>query len=269
MAWPYILGRPPANESFGRVNLVPMTRLADKLGEQLRVNRVAKVLELCLVAVIGLCFVQWVGSRPKDELLLNQLIIWIANVMMMGVIGLGLYFRGESISSIDLSINRGTAKQVAKVFLQSLLVFFLAMLGFMIGSTIMVNITGVPEAADMTGYDYLKDNIGMLVLSLAGVYIVSSIGEEIIYRYFLITRISQLGLNGKVGNTIAVISSALIFGLAHYQWGLLGIVQTVFMGLALGICYLRMKRKLWILILAHAYMDTILLVQVYLSLNAK
>ena len=45
----------------------------------------------------------------------------------------------------------------------------------------------------------------------------------------------------------------------------MGIVQTGFMGLALGICYVKLKRKLWALILAHAYMDTVLMVQLYLS----
>jgi len=44
-------------------------------------------------------------------------------------------------------------------------------------------------------------------------------------------------------------------------------VQTGFMGLALGICYIKLKRRLWILILAHAYMDTILMIQMYMASN--
>ena len=80
-----------------------------------------------------------------------------------------------------------------------MLVFVLALCGFVIGSIIMANITGIPESADMSGYAYLEDNIGMLFLSLAGVYIVSSFGEERIYRGFLINRILELGLNGKIG----------------------------------------------------------------------
>ena len=37
------------------------------------------------------------------------------------------------------------------------------------------------------------------------------------------------------------------------------------MGLALGTSYLIVKRNLWVTILAHAYMDTILVLQMYLS----
>jgi membrane protease YdiL (CAAX protease family) len=37
------------------------------------------------------------------------------------------------------------------------------------------------------------------------------------------------------------------------------------MGLALGVSYLVVGRNLWVTILAHAYMDTILMVQMYLA----
>ena len=88
---------------------------------------------------------------------------------------------------------------------------------------------------------------------------VSSFGEEVIYRAFLITRTAELGL----GTKSAVAISSVVFGLAHFAWGPIGIVQTTFMGLALAIAYLRFGRNLWITILAHGYMDTALMLQVY------
>ncbi len=42
-------------------------------------------------------------------------------------------------------------------------------------------------------------------------------------------------------------------------------VETGFMGLALGMSYLMVKRNLWVTILAHAVMDTILMLQMYLG----
>ena len=59
--------------------------------------------------------------------------------------------------------------------------------------------------------------------------------------------------------------SAFLFGLAHFGWGVVGIVQTTFMGLALAISYLVLNRNLWVLVLAHVYMDTLLLVQIHLG----
>ena len=131
----------------------------------------------------------------------------------------------------------------------------------------MANITGIPQSADLSGYDYLKDNIGMFFLTLIGVYVVSSFGEEVIYRAFLINRIAELGNTTRNATIIAIVLSSIIFGLVHYDWGPMGIVQTGFMGLVLGICYIKLKKRLWILILAHAYMDTILITQMYLASN--
>ncbi len=42
-------------------------------------------------------------------------------------------------------------------------------------------------------------------------------------------------------------------------------VQTAFMGLALGVSYLVLGRNLWVTILAHGYMDTMLLLQMYFA----
>ena len=184
---------------------------------------------------------------------------------MLLVVWAGLKLRGENWKDFGLTFERISWRGGINVFLLSLLVVVLAVAGFILGSIIMANITGIPEGSNMSGYDYLKGNLGMLLLTLSGVYIVSSLGEEVIYRAFLINRISQIGLNTKNATTIAVIISSIIFGLAHYSWGPMGIVQTAFMGLALGICYIKLKKRLWILILAHAYMDTILMVQMYLA----
>ena len=133
------------------------------------------------------------------------------------------------------------------------------------GEQIVPVIIGIPEGADMSGYNYLQGNLPMLLGALLGIFIVSSFGEEVIYRGFLITRISEMAGNSNNWVKIAVLISAIIFGLAHFEWGLMGMVQTGFMGLALGISFLFVKRNLWVLILAHAYMDTILMIQMYLG----
>jgi len=98
-----------------------------------------------------------------------------------------------------------TLKTGIKVFFQSILVFVLVLAGFIIASIIMANITGIPESSDMSGYNYLKDNIWMLFLTLGGVYIVSSFGEEVIYRAFLINRIKELRFTSKTGKVIVVV----------------------------------------------------------------
>jgi hypothetical protein len=239
-----------------------------KLGILLQNNRLVQISEILLLFVVAFSIIKLSEPFINDDLILKQASVWVANVAMLIIVWLGLKLRGETWKDFGLTFNSVTLKEGFKVFLWSLLVFLLAIIGFIIGSIIMANITGIPEgSADMSGYAYLKDNLGMLILSLVGVYIVSSFGEEVIYRGFLINRISQMGLDTKKMQWLAVIISSLIFGFVHYEWGAMGIAQTTLMGLALAICYIKLKKRLWILILAHAYMDTILMIQMYLASN--
>jgi len=194
-------------------------------------------------------------------------IIWGTNIFMLFLVWLGIKLRGQKLSDFGLTFGRIDLKESMRIILRSLLVSILGAAGFMLGSIIMANISGMPESADMSVYEYLNNNIFMLILTLIGVYIVSSFGEEVVYRAFLINRISELGLDTKYGKIATVLISAVIFGLVHYTWGPTGMVSTGLMGLAMGICYLKFKKNLWILVLAHAYLDTFLLVQVYLTSN--
>ncbi len=241
--------------------------LRDKIGVKLKNNIVFKIGEIILVFISAFVLIKLLNPLVGDNPILKQAVVWIANILMLFIVFTGIKLRGESWKDFGLTFNSISWKDGGKVFLLSILVFALAISGFILGSIIMANITGIPETSNMSGYDYLKDNIGMLLLTLGGVYIVSSFGEEVIYRAFLINRISKIGLDTKTAGIIAIIISAIIFGFAHYEWGPMGIAQTGFMGLALGICYVKLKKRLWILILAHAYMDTILMVQMYLASN--
>ncbi|MEE9190683.1 MAG: type II CAAX endopeptidase family protein [Candidatus Neomarinimicrobiota bacterium] len=225
----------------------------------LKNNKLIQIIEILLVffsaIVIIRIFQPLVGENP----ILRQSIVWIANIIMLFIVWLGIRLRGQGWS--HFGVNKKFIN--LRSFLLSFVVFFAAVAGFVVGSIIMANITGIPESADMSRYNYLQGNLPMLLAALVAVFIVSSFGEEVIYRGFLITRIAEMGGNSKIFLKIAVLVSSVIFGLVHYEWGLMGIVQTGFMGLVLGISFLLVKRNLWILILAHAYMDAILMIQMY------
>ncbi len=236
-----------------------------KIGRLLLTSRIAKVGEILGVFLVGLLLIQLLLPLAGDNIIVQQAIVWVANVVMLLLVWWGIRVRGQHWSDIGLTFRQITLKESFRIFLQSLLVFVMAMAAFVLGSIIMANITGIPESADMSNYSYLQDNLFMLILTLIGVYIVSSFGEEIIYRAFLINRLRELGLATKTGTVLAVVLSAIVFGLIHYEWGPMGVVQTGFMGLVLGVCYLKFNHGLWVVILAHAYMDTILMVQMYLA----
>lgn len=245
----------------------PLASSNSTIRSQLESSLVFKIGEILIVFAAAFILIYSLLPLTGENLVFQQAVVWVANILMLCLVWLSINIRGEKWSDFGITFQSFSAKKAGSVFLKSLLVFVLAMIAFALGSIIMAPITGIPESADMSNYAYLQNNIPMLMLTLLGVYIVSSFGEEVIYRAFLINRISEMGFSDKWKNRIAVLLSAVIFGLIHYEWGPMGMIQTTFMGLVLGYFYLRYKRNIWILVLAHAYMDTILMVQIYLAGN--
>jgi membrane protease YdiL (CAAX protease family) len=182
---------------------------------------------------------------------------------MLIAIWSGLRIRGQNGSHLGLGRTLPGRRGMLRTILGSIVVLIAALAAFVAGSLLMANVAAGQQAADMSGYNYLRDNLPMLLLALPAVWLVSSFGEEVLYRGFLITRMAEIGGGSRMAWGVALVISSGVFGLAHFSWGIVGIVQTTLMGLALAISYIVSKRNLWMLVLAHAYMDTLLLVQMY------
>ena len=236
-----------------------------QLGQALQENRVAKAAEIAVV-FLAACVVIAVGIKMVgSDIFARQIVVWVANVIMIILVWTGLRLRGQTWAHFGLRFRFGGWWPLLRTILLSVPVLVIAMIAFVAGEVMMRGAAPAAQQADMSSYEYLQGNLPMLLLSLAGVYIVSSFGEEVLYRGFLINRLAEFGAGTRAMWTVAVLFSAGVFGLIHFGWGITGIVQTALMGLALAGAYLLTKRNLWVLILAHAYLDTLLLVQIYLS----
>ena len=233
------------------------------LGRALLTNKLAQVGELVVVFVVAFAVIMGAGPLVEDNPVARQGVVWVANVLMLVTVWLGLRLRGQSWEHFGLSLRLGSRRTIVRTVMLSFVVFAAGVAAFVVGAVVMANIVGKPESADMSGYDYLRGNLPMAMLALVAVYIVSSFGEEVIYRAFLINRIAELGSGGRAAWRLAVVIGSVVFGLAHFDWGLVGMVQTGFLGLALSVAYLIVRRNLWVTILAHVYMDTILILQMY------
>lgn len=228
-------------------------------------KRLAGIFELLAVFGIGLLVLgvaaPWAGEDPVAR----GAVAWLANLGVLGAIWVGLRARGQDFRHLGLAWHYTGWRAVVRDVLLSVVVLVAALAAFVAGAIVMGLILGVPEPADLKGYEYLRGNRPLLLLVLAAVYLASSLGEEVTYRGFLVTRIAELGSGDRGAWRLGALVSAVVFGLAHYSWGPAGMVQTGFMGLALGACYLALGRRLWVLVLAHAYMDTLLLLQIYFA----
>ena len=237
--------------------------VSGRLAHALSTNKLAQLGEFATVFLVGAVVV--VAGMPVagDDPLRRQAVFWIANVLMLVTVWSGLRLRGQTFEHFGLSFRRPDRSAVVRALWQSVVVFVAAVAAFVTGAILMANIVGMPEGADLSGYSYLEGNLPMLLLALAGVYIVSSFGEEVLYRGFLMNRIAEMGAGTKSAWIAAVVISTIVFGLIHSEWAVTGMVQTGFMGLAMAAAYLMVRRNLWVLVLAHGYADTLLLVPLY------
>ena len=120
-------------------------------------------------------------------------------------------------------------------------------------------------APDLSRYDALRGNLPATLAMALALPLTAAIPEEVLYRGFLIERLSRLVGPLPGATLVAVLLQALIFGCVHFQWGVGGIVVTAVMGLVWGIGYLLCGRNLWIVIIAHSTAHLALLAQLYFS----
>lgn len=231
----------------------------------LRTSKAGTVAEIAMVFLIAAVVVGVGWSLVGPNAPHRQAVVWVANVLMLGTVWIGLGVRGQGWADLGLRLRGSGLRAVLRLIVQAIVVLILGIVAFVAGGIVMQSVAAAAAAADTSGYDYLQGNLPGLLLALAAVYVVSSFGEEVLYRGFLISRVQALTGDGTVGTGVAVLVSAVIFGLAHFDWGLVGIVQTFCMGLVFAAAYALTKRNLWALVVAHAIMDTLLLVQVYLG----
>jgi membrane protease YdiL (CAAX protease family) len=223
-----------------------------------------KFYEIFLVIGIGALIIFFMKPIAKNNPIVSATSVWIANIVMLAIVLIGMKLRGETLKNFGFSLKFKDWKSLFKTILWSLFVFALILFGFAIASSVMSNILETTGSADLIGYKYVKDNTNVFIISLIAVLVASSFAEEVIYRAFLINRINELGVEDQLLKT-AIVASAIIFGLAHFSWGPMGIIQTMAVGFVLSVCYIKLNKRLWILILAHAYIDIILMTKMYLG----
>ena len=116
---------------------------------------------------------------------------------------------------------------------------------------------------EQSNVDSLYNNFSMLLLYLTAAWTVIPFGEEMLFRAFVMDSLALCFQNRKAQWALALIGSSILFGLAHFSWGVTGVVQTTVMGLVLGAIFLKTGRNLWVTIIAHGIMNTIAFILIY------
>jgi membrane protease YdiL (CAAX protease family) len=98
---------------------------------------------------------------------------------------------------------------------------------------------------------------------LAQVWTLAAFGEEMVFRGYLMRRVTDVAGDTRTGRVIAVVVSSALFGIAHGYLGWAGVIATGIIGVFMATLYLCCRRNLWTVIVSHGIVDSVALSAMY------
>jgi membrane protease YdiL (CAAX protease family) len=120
---------------------------------------------------------------------------------------------------------------------------------------LLVALTG--KFPDLSAFHDLIGNVPMLLLVIGASWIVAGLGEELVWRGYVLNRVADLLGGGRLGWAISIGIASVVFGLAHSYQDLTGIIENGVAGALLALLYIACGRNLIAPIVAHGVTDTI------------
>lgn len=215
---------------------------------------------LIVVAVSGLAFALEDMANARGWIVVAADARGVSAVLAGAFAAVGVVLaRGGTLS--DLGFRRPQRWAMVPLQAAGILVVFIAAQSLV--PLLVSSFISVPEP-DLSRYDSLAGNLRAAITMALLLPLTASIPEEVIYRGFLIGRLSGIFGATTRGAVLAVLTQALVFGAVHFQWGVGGMIVTVIMGIVWGAGYLLCGRNLWVVILAHSAGHILGVVQLYL-----
>ena len=126
-------------------------------------------------------------------------------------------------------------------------------------------ITNLFTVPDYKEYDFIRNNISNLIITLIAAWIVGGFYEEIVFRGFINSTFEKYFNSFWVSACI----TSVLFGIYHWQQGIFGICAAILGGLYWSFIYGYFGKNLWNAILSHAIFDTVTLILIYLGLFSR
>jgi len=207
--------------------------------------------------------------RGSNWIIAGELIVLIAlcfarvfpfsvQLLLLGFTSLSLWLRGLTWHDVGLRSSMAWWKIALRAVVTAVLI---AVIANVLVQPFLDRLISRP--VNNSRFDDLRGNVKVLLLWLAAVWTIVAFGEEMVFRGYLMNRITDLAGKTRTGWVLALLGSSLIFGLAHGYQGPAGIISTGEVGLLFGILYLVSKRNLWANIVCHGVFDSISLITLY------
>jgi len=218
---------------------------SDKRGHLIGI--LAVLLPFAIVALIG-------SSLGTDTSAASGLVVTLAYLLAIVIATVVLKLQGSGWHELGLAQPKSWRKTIV-LGLGAMVAFVVAMF---VVETILTNIPGLAlPPSDQSDYNPLVGNLPLFLTMVAAAWTSVAFGEEMLFRAFLTVNLAGALSNLSARWPLALIGSSLLFGMAHFDWGPAGMIDTFIMGFVLGFIYIRSGRNLWITIIAHALANTI------------
>ena len=113
-----------------------------------------------------------------------------------------------------------------------------------------------PPIVGPKGFEKIAGSPMAMLSALGLVWTFAAFGEEVGYRGYLMKRAADVFGGTRVGWTVGLLLSSILFGFGHFYKGPAGVIDSSVAGLILATVYLLSGRCLWTAILAHGLIDT-------------
>ena len=178
--------------------------------------------------------------------------LFIPTLVILGLMLVSLLVRRERITVMGFkrpsSWPRMAGFALATAFLMQLFDIGVVM-------PIMNRLTG--RTIDYSGFANLQGNLGQLLMILLLSWTLAAVGEELAYRGYLQKVLGNLLGASRMGVVLTVVFSSVLFGLAHTEQGLTGVVVTTMDAIFFSWLKYKFGGNLWAAILAHGFYNTI------------
>ena len=168
------------------------------------------------------------------------------------VIGLVLWSRGDGFGALGFAAPASWWPTVAWALALGIA---LQGLSILLVEPLSERLTGAKHDHSLVAG--VKGNPKAFVLWMLLVWLVVAPLEEIVFRGFLMTEVARIVGTSPWANVLNVLLASVVFGLAHAYQGRSGVVSTTVVAVALGWAFVASGFDLWLVILAHGFIDTI------------
>jgi membrane protease YdiL (CAAX protease family) len=177
--------------------------------------------------------------------------VLIPSLVMLAMAAVSLVARREGLGSLGLRRVRSPAQLMLKMFGVAV-VWSLVQLSVTI--PLANHVSG--QRQDPSAFAEVEGDVGMLVLLLVLGWTLGAFAEELAYRGFLQTRLTQAFGSGRFAVWAAVLITSVLFGAAHSEQGAIGVFVVTLDGIVFSTVR-NHYRTVWASVLAHGFNNTI------------